>query len=417
MINRPIEKTQIESSVATKDFSGGNGKGKSVATGEGPDSDRVSDLDLRLAKPMFGLSLLFLALIAALVVLWVDIPRVEMLASEASVAESAEGLADASGIEGKATKAPVIRYGDYCMFALLAIWPLFWAEFAYKVRTHDKSKGSFFSKRVFDTLICVCPPLRLAAPNYNNEGKIWLPKLNWQQPGKQLSRILEKAFGPPMLLIALFILPVLLVEFGLKEIVESNFAVRLALHICTGLIWCAFAIEFLIMICATDRKLAYVKKNWLDLAIILLPLISFLRSLRAVRAFRVAKFAKVQQLAKLGRVYRMRGLMTKALKALMLLEFLNRLLRITPEKQLAKLKMQRAERVEELEELDSDIRQLERKISAKKEEAAIKEEATKKEEAAIKEEESNPAVDVKDSSDDEVQPVAPPAKQNDVRSA
>ena len=171
-----------------------------------------------------------------------------------------------------------------------------------------------------------------------------------------------------MLLIALFILPVLLFEFGLKDLVESNFAVRLTLHICTGLIWCAFAIEFLIMICATDRKLVYVKQNWLDLAIILLPLISFLRSLRAVRAFRVAKLAKVQQLAKLSRVYRLRGLMTKALKALMLLEFLHRLLRITPEKKLAKLKAQRVEQLEELEELELEIQELERKISAENEE-------------------------------------------------
>ena len=176
-----------------------------------------------------------------------------------------------------------------------------------------------------------------------------------------------------MLLIALFILPILLVEFGLKDLVDSNFAVRLTLHICTGLIWCAFAIEFLIMICATDRKLAYVKKNWLDLAIILLPLISFLRSLRAVRAFRLAKFAKVQQLAKLGRVYRLRGLMTKALKALMLFEFLHRLLRITPAKKLAKLKSQREDRLEELEELELEIRQLEQAIATEKNEAAANE--------------------------------------------
>ena len=343
-----------------------------MTEGNSPESDRANEFDLRLAKPMFGLSVLFLVLIAALIVLWVDIPRVEILANEAN------RIADAStGVEK--SRSVTLHLGDYCIWMLLALWPLFWGEFVYKLRTHDRSSGSFLPKRIFDLLICVCPPLRLAAPNHNYNGKIWLPRLNWRTPGKPLSRRLEKAFGLPMLLIALFILPVLLVEFGLKDVVESNFAVRLTLHICTGLIWCAFAIEFLIMICATDRKLAYVKKNWLDLAIILLPLISFLRSLRAVRAFRVAKLAKVQQLAKLGRVYRLRGLMTKALKALMLLEFLHRLLRITPEKKLAKLKAQHAEQLEELQDLEADIRQLEEKIAAEKEESAASESATRQE--------------------------------------
>ena len=355
-------------------------KGKKVTEGNSPDSNRANEFDLRLAKPMFGLSILFLVLIAALIVLWVDIPRVELLAAEIDQVVDAGNTDGGAVLESSASSSSVdeipvgtLHLGDYCVWALLALWPLFWIEFAYKLRTHDHSQRSFFPKRIFDCLICVCPPLRLAAPNYNYDGKIWLPGLNWQKPGKPLSRRLEKTFGPPMLLIALFILPVLLVEFGLKDVVDSNFAVRLTLHICTGLIWCAFAIEFLIMICATDRKLAYVKKNWLDLAIILLPLISFLRSLRAVRAFRLAKFAKVQQLAKLGRVYRLRGLMTKALKALMLFEFLHRLLRITPAKKLAKLKSQRADRLEELEELDYEIHQLEQKIAVEKDEASASE--------------------------------------------
>jgi voltage-gated potassium channel len=316
----------------------------------------------RLAPAMFALSLLFLTTIAALIVVWVDIPRMEWLAAEAVEGqESSIAPVPTSFIERNA-----IHIGNYLCCVLFAVWPLFWAELIYNVRNHGTIK-SFWKDRKFDFFACLCPPLRLAAPSFRNSGKIWLPKLGWQQPGKPLSRKLERIFGSPMLLIALLILPILLVEFGLKELVESSFGLRLTLHICTGLIWCAFAIEFIVMISATDRKFAYVKKNWVDLAIILLPLISFLRSLKAIRAFRFARLAKVQQLARFGRVYRMRGLLAKALKALLLFEFLNRVMRVTPEKQLAKLLVQRQDRADELRELDREIRKVRRRLDSDQE--------------------------------------------------
>jgi len=131
------------------------------------------------------------------------------------------------------------------------------------------------------------------------------------------------------------------------------------IHAATGFIWFAFTVEFIVMVSATDRKIAYIKKNWLDLAIILLPLISFLRGIRALR---LAKLAKVQQLAKMGRVYRMRGLGMKLLKALLLFEIVSRVLRITPEKKLQKLNQLRDECLEELDEVEADILELEKML-------------------------------------------------------
>lgn len=324
---------------------------------------RFNQQDIRnwLAPTMFSLSLVFLVLIAALIVVWVDIPRVELLAAEAAANdEAAEVLLSASSTEQNA-----VSIGNYLAFGLLLLWPLFWVELGYHVGVHGSMK-SFWQKRKLEILPCLCPPLRLAAPSYAENGKIWLPKLGWQQPGKPLVKRLERIFGSPMLVIALLILPILSIEFGLKDLVEQNFGLRLTLHICTGFIWCAFAIEFIVMVSATDRKLAYVKKNWIDLAIVLLPLISFLRSLRVVRAIKVAKFAKVQQLARVGRVYRMRGLMAKALRALMLFEFLHRLLRITPDKKLDKLMAKRDELAEEMSDLDEEIRLLQERIKQTK---------------------------------------------------
>lgn len=318
----------------------------------GPMSDQHVDSETWIARVMFVLSLVFLVIIAALIVLWVDMPRAQMMAA---------GAADSEAELERIVESHDSVLARVLITTLMVIWPCFWIELLYKVRTYDQG-ASFWPRRRFDLIACFCPPLRLAAPNCNLDGKIWLPFMGWQQPGKALFRSLERIFGTPMLCIALIILPVLVVEFGLRGLVEEHFWLQLTLHICTGFIWCAFSIEFIVMISATDKKLAYVKKNWIDLAIILLPLISFLRSLRAVRAFKVAKFAKVQQLARVGRIYRMRGLMAKALRALMLFEFLNRLLRVTPEKKLERLVNMREERLEELEDLEEEIRAIQAKV-------------------------------------------------------
>lgn len=329
----------------------------------GPIETNANSTTDHLAKMMFVLSLVFLALVASLIVLWVDMPRVELLAGE--VGEGTVSASETSFLERNATEI-----GEYFFIALLSIWPLFWLELLYNFGTRTESAREFLATRKSEIFACLCPPLRLAAPNHQMDKMIWLPHLGWKHSGKPLMRKLEHLFGTPMLIIALFILPILLVEFGLKSVVESNFGLQLTLHICTGLIWCAFAIEFIVMINATDKKLAYVKKNWIDLAIILLPLISFLRSLRAIRAFKVAKFAKVQQLARVGRIYRMRGLMAKALRALMLLEFLNRLLRITPEKKLSKLLAEKEELMEELDELEQKILATRNSVEAEKQRRA-----------------------------------------------
>lgn len=320
----------------------------------------------RLALPMFVLSLVFMALLASLIVIWIDIPRVAELAAldeiESQLPDAEEGVANDDPEMRALTQAttPYATTGWVVLGVLCTVWLLFWVELAVKTLLRLRA-GEVFSLRLIarGLLACLLPPLRLAAPSPAWDGRIWLPILHWQHPGRSLSQTLARVAGKPMLIIALLILPVLLIEYGLSSVVEEHDWLRMVMHISTGFIWFAFAVEFIIMVSATDKKLAYIKKNWIDLAIILLPLISFLRSIRALR---LARLAKVQRLAKLGRVYRMRGLLMKAVRALMLLQFVNRLLRITPEKKLAKLQSVYAEKEIELQELKEEIEELQQDI-------------------------------------------------------
>jgi voltage-gated potassium channel len=309
-----------------------------------------------IAHVMFWLSTLFLGLLAAIIVTWIDIPGVVELATTeaAETGSSSQSLIDALALAERAEKI-----GSHLLYLLFALWPLFWIEYFYSL-TRTKQASIFSAGGIQRLMACVVPPLRLGTTSTVWGNRLWLPSLSWQHPSRELSVLLGRIFSRPMLIIALLILPILLIEFVFKNTVNDHFWLRMLLHWCTGFIWFAFAFEFIILVSATDKKLAYIKKNWIDLAIILLPIISFLRSLRALR---LARLAKVQKLVKLGRVYRMRGLGMKVLRALLLLEVVNRILRITPEKRLAKLQAVHNEKSEELAELQLEIDTLKEKIA------------------------------------------------------
>lgn len=301
---------------------------------------RVSSL---LAPTMFFLALLFLAVTAALIVVWVDMPRM----AEEGRSTVGDVLADPAAFE---MENKALAWSELGLTLLLLIWPAFLAEFAFQFCFRDPNEP-FWRTRYFSVLICFCPPLRLCARNPDHGDMIWLPGAGWCEVNETLRDKLERTFSIPMILIALLILPVLGLEFGLRDQVMRYTWLRLLLHLGTGVIWFAFAAEFILMVSVADKKLRYCREHWIDLAIILLPLLSFLRSLRIVRAMRVAKFAKLQQITRMGRLYRLRGLAMRAFRAILLLELLDRFIRRDPEKRLLYLREQLAEKEKEIGEL------------------------------------------------------------------
>jgi len=319
-----------------------------------PELSQYRRIDDRLAPWMFCLAIFFLVLLAALIVAWVDIPRV----LELSEIESETGTVSAADLSRFAAAEGI---GHFLLKSLFVLWPIFIIEALYHL-TQAKTLGASRKQIGLRIAAGVLPPLRLGTPSTAWEGRLWLPILDWVHPGKLSTLNLARFFGKPMIAIALLILPILLLEFGFKNLVANHFWLQMMIHVATGFIWFAFTVEFILMVSVTDKKIRYIKKNWIDLAIILLPLISFLRGIRALR---LAKLAKVQQLAKMGRIYRMRGLGMKLFRALLLFEVVNRVLRITPEKQLVKLENLREEHLEELAEMDEEILELKTLIEAK----------------------------------------------------
>ena len=189
-------------------------------------------------------------------------------------------------------------------------------------------------------------------PNGSTPEHHWIPFLGWRRPDKALCKRIEERCSMPMMLVALMILPMLGLEFIWTSQLESKPWLWSAVDIGTRIIWLAFACEFLVRVSVSRKRIAYCKDHWVDLAIILLPLISFLRVLRLLRLGRLAK------LQKMSRVYRMRGLAFRVLRAIMILRVLDRVSHRYAQKRLEHLRAKVDAKKEEIEDLHEEIAEL-----------------------------------------------------------
>lgn len=117
----------------------------------------------------------------------------------------------------------------------------------------------------------------------------------------------------------------------------------------TAMIWFSFAFEFMLMVSLADKKIDFCKKNWINIVIILLPLLAFLRSLQLFRFLRMAKAGKLM------RAYRLRGLLTRLVKLAVVFNLIERMMSRNPDKYGAHLTEKIAEKEEELAELRAKL--------------------------------------------------------------
>ncbi|MEK6477217.1 hypothetical protein WJR50_06775 [Catalinimonas sp. 4WD22] len=260
--------------------------------------------DARSAQPMFYLGILSLVLIGGLVTAFTEEELSPIFLSL---------LPWLSGLCGLV----------YLLFALdLAL--LFYKRQQNKERMNPREK-----KRRLLTLLF--PPLRIGSRDITSGSHIWIPVWHWCKVNEGLFTELKRRFVLPMIGIALLIVPVLIIEWKfLGEIKEEmpNLKIDLILDSVQTFIWCAFTFEFLLMISISNRKMHYVKKNWIDLLIILLPFVSFLRTLR---------ISQIARLKYATRSFKLRGVITKARQGLIFVDFLQRILRLRPETELKRL--------------------------------------------------------------------------------
>ena len=311
---------------------------------------------------MVVLALAFLALMT------LALPHTFVVLPEEAVAEI-EGLEPSAAVEPEATAtaklSPLERAHLLTTTAVIGLVILaipFWAEAAARLFWIERGPSRACGvpradrKRVLHVLACaLIPPLRPGLNPATMRDRCWLPIVGWRVTSRPLSRRVQKLFGVPMLFIGLLILPVLLAEMALAEQVRQHAGLALGLDIATRLIWFAFALEFLILLAVTPRKMEYAVRHWVDLVIILLPFAAFLRSLQVVRA---GQLLKAQQMSKLAVTYRLRGLAIKVLQAVLLLRVLENLSDGMAKKRIRKVRETIARRTEEIAELNAELVEL-----------------------------------------------------------
>ena len=211
-------------------------------------------------------------------------------------------------------------------------------------------------KRLVITVLI--PPLRMTTATSIPNGWLWLPVIGWRATGPMLSERLEQKLTLPMVILTLLVLPVLGVELGVGEDLETHPRLALVMHLTTCLIWIGFTAEFIWMMSATREKLAYCQRNWINLVIILLPLVAFLRVLSTFR------FMRMLRAGRLLRAYRLRTLQSRLWRLALLFNRIDRLQQRNPAKYCASLEKKIADLEAEVVRLKSKLATVQRRDSA-----------------------------------------------------
>ncbi len=101
-------------------------------------------------------------------------------------------------------------------------------------------------------LVSALPPFRIGYSTFHPPGRIWLPRLGWRDKGRELAEEIDRLSLIPMLVIALMILPLLGIEFLLRDRIGEMPVMSMLLDVSAAFIWFAFALEFIVLLSVVD---------------------------------------------------------------------------------------------------------------------------------------------------------------------
>lgn len=232
------------------------------------------------------------------------------------------------------------------MWLTLAMYPVFWLEAAWFVWIGSPRKWTAL-------YACALPPLRLARRDMQSGTRLWLPVFGWRHIDDDLHEEIERDLSVPMIIVAIMILPLLAIDFVWTEQKAAYPALQVFVETGFSVTWLAFTMEFIVMFSIVNKKIDYIKQHWVDLLIICLPLVAFLR------VFKMTQILRLQQVTKASRVYRMRGLALRVWRGLLAMDVISRLARLSPETRIKTLRALIEEKKREIERLEEEIEEIE----------------------------------------------------------
>jgi voltage-gated potassium channel len=99
----------------------------------------------------------------------------------------------------------------------------------------------------------------------------------------------ERATELPLLILALAMIPLLLAPV----VVDLNDTAEATVLALDWFIWRAFALEYVIRLALTEQRAKFVRQQWPDLLIIVVPFLRPLRIMRSARALRLLRLGRL----------------------------------------------------------------------------------------------------------------------------
>lgn len=243
-----------------------------------------------------------------------------------------------------------VAHGPKVLWTLAVLYPLYPLE----LLAHWLSGARGLRQNI---LFCVLPLARLGARDHVDQTHTWLPVLGWQLVTRTLAQRLMNYFGVPMIVIALLVVPVIIFELFFDALLQRRPGLKLVVEATSAFIWACFVAEFVLVVAAVEKRWRYCRQHWINLAVIVLPAIAFLRVVQ------IGRLLAIKQLVRTTRIFRLRGLVFRAWRAILALNMLDMILRRDPAVQLDRTRDLLIEKQEELDVLRLEIERLERLVA------------------------------------------------------
>ena len=282
------------------------------------------DIELFIAKIMFILTIIFLSLVAILIqYLQVD-----------------------NGLD-------LLPRHQQMIDLLFIIWPIFFFERLLYLIVCPKQHWKNYLALFFTTLL---PPLRLQARRCDGQ-KYILWDFTWYSADQSISKHIEKRFLYPILVFSIILIPFWIGEILFPQSFAKHPLFFHLINMGNALIWGLFVLEFIIMFSLTKKRSQYLIKHWLEIFIILLPMLALARFLLVSKYLYISKqaywFVKLQ---KILNIYRARTVVTRIIRIFIIIDIVKRIYRFkNPKKYLNMLQEQLAEKEEEIVDLKKQI--------------------------------------------------------------
>ncbi|WP_353570263.1 hypothetical protein [Candidatus Albibeggiatoa sp. nov. BB20] len=260
-----------------------------------------------------------------------------------------------------------LHYLDEMQWILFGLWFVFAIERGlYLSLCPNKTWRSF----VAAFFIVLFPPLHLAARRCHTEEYIWYFS-HWELVREELFDKIERQFLFWIILILVIMTPFWLIELIFSKKLHDHILLQHIMNTGNAIVWAVFVAEFVIEISITKKWQQYLLKHWVELLIILLPMLAFARFLRFAQFGFLAKFGFIQKMVvtysakwqKLLNIYRARSTMNRLVRLFILVDVIRRWQQNrNPQKYLKKLHEQLEEKQQELDIIKHKISETEKLI-------------------------------------------------------